>query len=238
MFKFDTVGFTYTTLYNFGSSTNDGTSPNSALVAGSDGALYGTTASGGADGWQGGTVFKLNSDGGRYQTLHSFGGPSDGWSPEGLVVGADGALYGTTYLGGTNYAGTVFQINLDGSGYTVLCSFGSTDGDGLGPFAALVLGSDGAFYGTTSTGGELNYGTVFKLWPPETPDMLGVTVTGASALVHFAGISGHQYQVLRSADLNHWSVVATITMPAAGDFTYQDNNLTNSAAYYRAAWVP
>jgi uncharacterized repeat protein (TIGR03803 family) len=184
-------------------------------------------------------VFKLNPDGNGYRILHSFGGSSDGWYlTAGLAAGADAALYGTTHQGGAHSGGTIFTLNPDGSGYNVLYDFGGTVGDGLWPSAALAIGSDGAFYGTTSTGGDSDCGTVFKLWPPETPDMIGVALTGRTALVSLAGTAGYQYRILRSADLSHWLALGTITMPSAGNNTFPDNSLTNSAAWYRAAWVP
>jgi uncharacterized repeat protein (TIGR03803 family) len=96
--------------------------------------------------------------------LYSFVGyPTDGYEPyAGLVQGSDGSFYGTTYYGGTNYDGIVFRISPSGT-YTNLYSFGSDPADGYEPYAGLVQGSDGNFYGTANGGGANNYGTVFKL---------------------------------------------------------------------------
>jgi len=131
-----------------------------SLIQGSDGNLYGTGAAG--------TVFKMTLAG-EYTVLHTFSSPGDGTSPRaGLVQGPDGNFYGTTQQGGSSYYGTVFKITPAGE-ETVLHSFvgsmGSVDGDGDGPLAALTLGSDGNFYGTTEKGGANNYGTVFKISP-------------------------------------------------------------------------
>src|SRR5262245_64092779 len=91
------------------------------LIEGSDGKLYGTLGGGTNDA---GTVFKLNKDGSGYTILRWFTGTGgDGASPSGLVEGQDGVLYGTTLGGGTNDAGTVFKLNRDGSGYSVLRRF-------------------------------------------------------------------------------------------------------------------
>src|SRR5947208_1444550 len=105
-----------------------------------------------------------------YTVLKSFSGPdgyypyggvvegSDGTNPyAGLVLGNDGALYGTTFYGGSGYSGTVFKLTPDNTsptGYTIaiLHSFTGTGGDGAGPYAGLVLGNDGALYGTTVYG--------------------------------------------------------------------------------------
>jgi uncharacterized repeat protein (TIGR03803 family) len=164
VFKLNGNGAGYSVLYSFGASTNDGQSPN-AVVQGRDGALYGTTRSGGLAGTFGaGTLFKLNTNGAGYRVLHYFGaGTSDGRGPNTVVQGSDGALYGTTDSGGAHGGGTVFKVNTNGAGYTVLYSFGASAGDGQNP-NTLLQGRDGAFYGTA--GGRA--GTVFRLiLPPQ-----------------------------------------------------------------------
>ena len=100
-----------------------------------------------------GTVFKISATG-ALTTLYSFTGGMDGGHPKaGLVQGSDGNFYGTTLFGGyrnnlNNYGnGTVFKISATGA-LTTLYSF--TGGkDGGTPYAGLVQGSDGNFYGTT-----------------------------------------------------------------------------------------
>ena len=97
------------------------------------------------------------------QPLISFGSwnvPSS--SPNSLIEGSDGRLFGTTYSGGDSGRGTVFKLNKDGSGFTMLHSFTGGD-DGGNPQAALVEGSDRVLYGTASQGGTSGGGTVFKL---------------------------------------------------------------------------
>src|SRR5271169_364927 len=104
-------------------------------------------------------------------TLISFNGP-DGVNPyAGLAVGADGSLYGTTYQGGANgnFQGTVFKISPQPP-YTLtpLHTFKGSPSDGAFPYAGLVEGKDGFFYGTTASGGSSNNctsgcGTIFKI---------------------------------------------------------------------------
>ena len=165
VFKLTPDGSNYTVLHSFVLLTNgvDGQAPYAGVVEGRDGALYGTTSGGGDAGR--GTVFKLNTDGSGHAVLRSFTtNANDGDEPWGaLVEGRDGALYGTTRLGGTNGSGTVFKLNRDGSGYTVLRRFTGTGGDGARPYGKLVEGTDGAIYGTTQLGGTGGRGTVFKL---------------------------------------------------------------------------
>jgi len=78
-----------------------------------------------------------------------------------MVVGADGDLYGMTVYGGTYNRGTVFQFAPKTKKVKILHSFDVTNG-GL-PEGPLVQGTDGAFYGTASTGGTLSGGVAFKV---------------------------------------------------------------------------
>lgn len=159
IFKITGLG-SFTTLHSFAGPPSEGGEPVAGLAQGSDGNFYGTTALGGEHSL--GTVFKISAAG-NFTTLHSFSGsPDDGADPfAGLVQGTDGNFYGTTTLGGANYVGTIFQMTPAGS-VTTLDSFGGSSGDGASPFAALVQGTDGKFYGTTTLGGDHHFGTVFK----------------------------------------------------------------------------
>jgi uncharacterized repeat protein (TIGR03803 family) len=148
-----------TTIYNFAGS--DGSHPWSGLIQGTDGNFYGTTFQGGAN--NDGSVFLITSAG-ALTTLYSFSGP-DGMNPyASLFQGADGNFYGTTYSGGANSDGSIFQVTSAGA-LTTLHSFCSPSNctDGSFPYASLVQGSDGLFYGTASAGGSHGYGTVFKI---------------------------------------------------------------------------
>src|SRR5262249_52444579 len=79
----------------------------------------------------------------------------------GVIEGTDGALYGTTYDGGTSSSGTVFKLNKDGTGYRVLLNF---DGqNGANPVAGLISGSNSVLYGTTYIGGFLGVEPRFSL---------------------------------------------------------------------------
>jgi uncharacterized repeat protein (TIGR03803 family) len=149
-----------TVLHSFSGNPSEGSVPFAGLVQGSDGNFYGTTVLGGAH--FKGTVFKIDATG-SLTTLHSFSGsPNDGANAvAGLVQGSDGNFYGTTALGGAHFKGTLFNIDATGS-LTTLHSFSSSPGEGAVPFAGMVQGSDGNFYGTTALGGEHGEGTVFK----------------------------------------------------------------------------
>lgn len=163
---------TLKTLVNF-DGTNGG-DPFSTLVQGTDGNLYGTTQTGGANG--SGNIFKMTPSG-SLTVLYSFCAQpncGDGSGANGMVLGTDGNLYGTTESGGKKApshslgAGTVFKITPTGA-LTTLYEFCSQPNctDGADPYG-FVLGSDGNFYGTTNEGGVVTpfpEGTVFKITP-------------------------------------------------------------------------
>jgi uncharacterized repeat protein (TIGR03803 family) len=133
------------------------------------GNLYGTTVAGGAN--DEGTVFELIPNGGVWteQTLYSFCPRikcADGSDAGGVIFGAAGNLYGTTYTGGAYNHGTVFELVNNNGAWTekVLHSF-TGGNDGSGPVGGLVLDASGNLYGTTLFGGAYHGGTVFELMP-------------------------------------------------------------------------
>lgn len=151
-----------TTLYTF-QGGNDGTTPLAGLTPGAAGTFYGTTAFGGAEGL--GIVYRLTKAGATWKetVLHSFAGP-DGATPEfGTLLLRHGVLYGTTNMGGAFSQGTVFSLT-ENNGSVVeneLYSFGDTKGEF--PIGGLVSDAAGNLYGTTASGGSMNYGVIFML---------------------------------------------------------------------------
>ena len=95
-------------LHNFGKGT-DGSGPVASLIFDSAGNLYGTAEYGGPYNY--GMVFELTPKAGGWteKVLHNFNG-SEGYAPNGLILGASGNLYGTTFLGGAHRNGTVFKL--------------------------------------------------------------------------------------------------------------------------------
>ena len=154
-------------LYSFNAA--DGAYPRAGLIFDNAGNLYGTTSGGGA--YDEGAVFELmRKTGGRWieRILHNFKGGADGAYPlANLIFDSSGNLYGTTYAGGSNADGTLFQLAPKAGGVwteKVLHSFGNGK-DGEHPDAGLVLDATGNFYGTTYEGGANGFGTVFELTP-------------------------------------------------------------------------
>jgi len=179
-------GWVLSPIYSFGSREHDGGYPGARVVFGPDGLLYGTTSSGGAEGY--GTVFSLRPPATACTTalcpwaetiLYSFTGGADGAYPQfgDLAFDQAGNIYGTTYGGGSSNDGVVFKLARSGGGWTesVLWNFGGSSG--AGPYAGVIFDSAGDLYGTTP-------GTVYELSPTQS----GWTET---TLYSFTGDDGY-----------------------------------------------
>jgi len=170
---------TFTNLYSFTAtggaySNSDGAYPSAGLIL-SGNTLYGTTQLGGTNGE--GTVFAVHTDGTGFTTLHSFKAlinstNSDGANPQAGLFLSGQFLFGTTVNGGTNGNGTVFAVNEDGTGFTVLHTFtankSGTNSDGATPLGGLIASANDTLYGTANGGGTHGNGTVFALNPDGT----------------------------------------------------------------------
>ncbi len=171
----------YSILQLFPGANNGPSHPGAGLVQGADGNFYATSLAGGATGQ--GTLFQLTPSN-ELTVLFSFGGSAGSEPASDLIQTRDGALYGTTRSGGDGGYGTVFRYENNGT-FTVLHAF-SGGSDGAYPAGAVLLGQDGAFYGTTQAGGA---GDCAR---PGYPDGCGtvyrVTAAGDEIVLHqFAG---------------------------------------------------
>jgi uncharacterized repeat protein (TIGR03803 family) len=163
VFKINIDGTGFTNIYTF-TSGSDGGNPNSGVIL-SGNILYGTTFS------SPGTIFKVDTDGTGFTNVYAFTGTgNDGNLPSSLILSSN-TLYGTTPSGGNFTWGTVFKINIDGSGFTNFYSFtqplgfggsSGTNGDGVAPYAGLILLGN-RLYGTASSAGTNGFGTVFAV---------------------------------------------------------------------------
>ncbi len=125
-----------------------------------------------------GTLFSVTNSG-TLDTLYNFNSGVAGCSPMGSMVTAnDGNLYGFTASCGGNGVGTLVRYNPNTKVVTDVVDFSNTIGDG--PMGNLILGTDGALYGMTNSGGTGGSGTIFKC-----------TTTGVlTTLVNFSGSNG------------------------------------------------
>jgi len=197
IFKINTDGSGYAIIRSL---TNSDSPEGGMVLVGNT--LYGTMFTGGSA--DNGSIFKMNTDGSGFTELHSFsatvpsvfGTNSDGNRPQGDLVTDGSTLYGTAQYGGANGNGTIFKINTNGSGFTVIKTFSATfvgtnnvsgnilvssgtNSDGARPIGGLVL--DGStLYGTTYHGGTSN-GVVFAMQTDG---------TGYTVLKYFPGLLG------------------------------------------------
>lgn len=140
--------------------------PEGGLALGSDGNFYGTSRRN--RGGFTGTIFKMTPSGSLTQ-LHQFVPEGDGATPYAPPIqGADGNFYGTTSHGGDlscnapNGCGSVYKTTPSGI-VTTLFLFDNTHG--AYPYAPLVQGLDGSFFGTAYGGGTNGQGVIFKITP-------------------------------------------------------------------------
>jgi len=168
------MAWTETTLWTFGLTPSDGVLPNTAILIGAGGVLYGTTKTGGLYGSSGlgGTLYSLKppgSPGGTWSEsiLWSFGGPGDGYWPNGVTFGKQGVLYATTMHSAlhTKYTGDGMELippTSPGDSWTesILYKFATTSANGASPDAGVLVNrKTGKLYGVTDS-------SIFELNPP------------------------------------------------------------------------
>ena len=138
--------------------------PFAGVTMDSGGNLFGTTSRGGST--DRGTVFEIPKATGMLQTIASFDATNGGWPDAGVTIDARGNLYGTTSGGGAHGLGTVFEIPKGTATIQTLVTFDQANGAFPNPGVTVDLA--GNLYGTTSSGGLGDHGTVFKLSPAPT----------------------------------------------------------------------
>ena len=191
LFAVNTDGTGFTNEYIFTAyppgfyyTNSDGSVPFAGLILSSN-TLYGAAYDGGA--FAGGTVFAVNTNGTSFTNLYSFTGGNDGGGPDAALVLSSNILYGTTSYGGGANNGTVFAININGTGFTNLFSFTNAI-SGSDPAGVLIL-SGKTLYGTTS-GGNIGYGTVFAINTDGTDFMNLHTFTANSGFPSYTNSDG------------------------------------------------
>jgi uncharacterized repeat protein (TIGR03803 family) len=160
IFSFDAKTGVLTTLVSFTAGTGDD-APVAPLVA-YNGLLYGTSEFGGDA--ESGTIFSYNPATGTETTLYQFTGANgDGAFPQAALTVLGNVLFGTTFQGGSDDAGTIFSFDPASATEQALYSF-DDNGEGAFPTAPL-LAFHRQLYGTASTGGTDGDGDVFRFDP-------------------------------------------------------------------------
>jgi uncharacterized repeat protein (TIGR03803 family) len=166
---------TITPFASFSSST--GSTPWGGVIMDSAGNLFGTTYSGGTNNY--GTVFEIVHGTSTITTIATFNNTNGANPYDTLYIDSSGNLYGTTYAGGANSLGTVFEIASGSNTITTIASFNGTNGSN--PMGGVVMDSSGDLFGTTRNGGSSSDGTVFEI---------AAGTSAISTLVTFNGTNG------------------------------------------------
>jgi uncharacterized repeat protein (TIGR03803 family) len=170
LFKLSPAG-DFTLLHSFlGGNNAVGCKPQAGLTLAADGGMVGVNSFCGSMG--AGTLFKLTPEG-AVSLLHTLSPRSHGSKPMGgLALRSDGRFYGTASKGAWG-CGSVFSKSASPRGsFKRLHAFAADGSDGCDPRGSLIVGKDGALYGTTTYGGANGSGTIFRLrhivnYPPQ-----------------------------------------------------------------------
>lgn len=157
IYEYDLSSSTYSVVFNYTAAAT-GNQPVGGIVQASNGKIYGTTNQGGANNV--GVLFEFNPSGNTYSVLSTMAS-SLGANPQAaLIQAANGKLYGTTRIGGTNNVGTLFEFDLGTNIQTKLLDFSSANG--TLPLGAVTQATNGLLYGLTSAGGTQSVGVLYE----------------------------------------------------------------------------
>jgi len=220
LFKINTDGTGFTTIYNTGwsiyvvsSNTIYGQMGNYITAINTDGTgvrsiyelndfsdpeidvmfLSGSTFYGTVNTDYYGNVFKINVDGTGFETLHTFSNGNDGADPAGLVLSGN-ILYGVAKYGGTNGNGTVFSVDTNGSVFSVLYSFSEQqfDPNPYNVYTTTFTNADGVNPDGLGLSGNRLYGTTYFGGTNGNGTIFSVNTngTGFTTLHSFSGVDG------------------------------------------------
>jgi len=207
------------------------------LVQGFDGELYGTTYNY--------VIFKVTT-GGTLTTLSPPTAPADAEGDSvlaGLALATDGNFYGTTWGGGSGGrptachfgCGVIFEISQQWA-WTLLHTFDAFGSEGVNPYAPVVQGTDGDFYGTASRNDDYSatYGTVFKVTPEGTLTVLH-SFDGTDGSNPYAGMvqatDGNFYGTTNSGGTNGLGTVFKMTLEGVLTVLHSFNGADGSSLY-------
>lgn len=194
IFTINTTGTGFTVLHEFRESPPflpvDGEHPDASGLLLIGNRLYGVTTQGGYNPGDGssnhGVVFGIDTDGNNFDVLYSFHGGTDGHHPMGSLAFDGTSIFGVTRAGGVHNGGTIYKINLDGTGYEKLHDFAGGAADGRLPDDAGLILAGNKLYGTTLAGGQFDIGVVYTFTLVPEPATTVLLVLGGMALLGFS----------------------------------------------------
>lgn len=162
----------------------DGRYPIGGLVYAGGDIFYGTTSSGGSNGW--GTLYQFNAASGLIDPIYSFDlGVTGGGPHAGLSVAGGGVYYGTTYVGGGGgIYGAIYKFDSITRSVSLVRPFDGTNGNK--PAAELTAVGGGLYYGTTEVGGEYGRGSIYAFNSTTGDIILRASFDNANGFVPFA----------------------------------------------------
>jgi uncharacterized repeat protein (TIGR03803 family) len=163
IFSIGPNGTEYAVLHHFTYERTNGALPGKTLLQGSDGLLYGSTSSGGSNGY--GILFRIATNGSGFTAMRSFTSSNDVRSPSVLIDGSDGFLYGVGRTATSSTTSAVIKLNRDGNTAATLAYLnnGKVQGDLQELRTTLMEARDGFLYGSANGGGTTSGGYLFKL---------------------------------------------------------------------------
>lgn len=155
-------------------NTANGSAPYGGVTLDSNGNLFGTTRDGGAHGQ--GVVYEVVNGSNAITDIADFSITSGVNPYSGVTLDGNGNIFGTTFYGGTNNTGTVYEILKNSKIIKSLGSFSATTG--ANPYAGVTFDSKGNLFGVTRNGGLNSDGAVYEI------------PTGQSAISLVASLDG------------------------------------------------
>ena len=187
-----------------------------------DGLLYGTANF--FNNTLTGAVFKISTSGVLTFVKGLTGDTGYFPSYSGLVLAADGNMYGTTTSGAQNTGGSIFKVSSTGV-FSKVYDFEGTVG--FYPESTMIQGTDGAFYGTCKNGPG-GYGSVYKFVPGANPAAKAIYVftgtgDGAAPGALMQASNGLLYGAARAGGEQGLGSIFNLTT-SGSLFTIQDLN--------------
>ncbi len=105
-----------------------------------------------------GTVFSFDARSKQLVTLHTFFGSDGGW-PESAPAFRGGTLVGTTYGDGSTGHGSIYSMQVDGTGFAIV---GATH-EAAWFQSGLVPDGAGALWGVAGSGGDFHTGGLYRI---------------------------------------------------------------------------
>jgi hypothetical protein len=142
-----------------------------------------------------------------------------------------------TRFGGGAVNGSIYRLNTNGTGYEKLLPFTGTNADGGNPIGGFIRGTDGALYGTTSAGGELGFGTLFRIMFDSTSPRLSIEMIGAAVIRLTWPESAAAFHLESNADVANgpgWVPVADQPGLTNGNYSVT-MTASNNMRFYRLA---